>query len=328
MIIKGPANIVTLGETIDALGPDHGSGGIAQLHVNKPAFQQRRLAARGTIAGTAVDAGDTTGARKTEHIFVVRSVVGAGGGETQALGRLLEGIDALKTATALIGTPLVFQADGGLAGRLPEEGHVKGLELVIGGVLEGAIQAPDGIHAECEAVADLEIGVSLKAIGPFAPRDGPETGEILHQGPFGKGGAVATGFDLTEDQRVGTFAKVESLDVVAVRRDIPAKVIPADIVGLAEAAEGEIALLVGIFHDGRGVDIGHIAGDIVGRPQVEIHNKIGGNGVNAHRHIFQRLLRAGGRQGIVGGPAIVGRDDEGREDDRVFLLGWNGCRGV
>lgn len=144
--------------------------------------------------------------------------------------------------------------------------------------------------------------------------------EVFHQRALREDRSLAAGFDIAEDQRVRAFAEVDALNVVSVARDIPPEVIARDVEALGEAAEGKVVGLIVIFHRRRGVNVGDEFGDLIGGVQAEIFHEIGSDRVDVHRHIFQRLLRARGRQGVVGRPARValGGNHKRRKLDRII----------
>ena len=159
--------------------------------------------------------------------------------------------------------------------------------------------------------------------------DGGERAEITELRPLREDGALAAGLDLAENQRIGALAEIDPLDVVRVGRDVPTKVVSADIVGLAQTAERKVALLIIVFHRGRRVDVRDELRGLIGRVEAQILDEVGGDGIDVHGHVLQRLLRARGRERVVRGPAavLIFRQDERREFDDVRLRGFVGSGG-
>ncbi len=129
--------------------------------------------------------------------------------------------------------------------------------------------------------------------------------------------------DIAEDERIGALAEIDPLDVVGVGRHVPAEIVARNVEALRQPAKRKIIGLVVVLHRRCRVDVGHEACDFIGGVEPEVLDEIGGDGVDVHRHILQRLLGARGGEGVVGGPAglALGGDDEGRELDCLVTGG-------
>ena len=322
--VEGPVVVIDRAEHVRVLveAVENLLRAIGQAHGPRLALQERDLVAGGTAA---IDRERRIGGGAVENFpvggiipLVVRGEAAAG--RSDVVDR-----QGAVSAHAVRHAALQLHTDRRGLERLVGEREIGGAEHVVRTLHVGLVAAVHEVHPDKEIVRHLAVHIELHAVGFVGAVAGEHLLHIARAGALRVDRGLTARLGIAKHQGVRTLVKIEALDVVGIRGDIPREEIPrAAAAGQAAVSN---AVVVARLEPRRDV---HARDELrcvfhVERP--EVAHEFSGDDIDRDRELGQLLIGPAADQRRRRQPRFVVSvgDREGRKRNDLFghaRVGW------